>query len=281
MDRPGLADFLSRRRALLQPADVGLAPGLRRRTPGLRRDEVAGLAAMSTDYYTRLEQARGPHPSTAVLSSLARALRLSDDERDHLFFLAGRVPPLRPVAGGHVSPGLLQVLDRLADLPAFVVDDLSRSLVQNAMSATVSGDAMHYTGRERSFFWRWFTMPEVRSHYPEQDWPAHSRTHVADLRATYGRRRGDADVEELVANLLAASPEFAELWESHEVAVRRGDRKRMLHPEVGLMDFLCETLTGVDGETLVVLYPRPGTDTREKLDLLRVIGTQDLAPAEH
>ncbi len=236
---------------------------------------------MSTDYYTRLEQARGPHPSIAVLSALARALRLSDDERDHLFLLAGRVPPLRPTAAGHVSPGLLQVLDRLRDLPAFVVDDLSRAMVQNTLSATVSGDAMDYTGRDRSFFWRWFTMPELRSRYPEQDWPAHSRTHVADLRATYGRRRGDADVEELVADLLTASTEFATLWASHEVAVRRSDRKRMLHPEVGLMDFLCETLTGVDGETLVVLYPRPGTDTREKLDLLRVIGTQDLAPAEH
>ena len=280
MDRPGLADFLSRRRAVLQPADVGLPPGLRRRTPGLRRDEVAALAAMSTDYYTRLEQGRGPHPSATVLESLSRALRLSDDEHDHLFFLAGRVPPPRQATTGRVSAGVLQILDRIGDLPAFVIDDLGRTVVQNAMSATVSGDALAFSGQQRSYIWRWFTVPAQRDRFPVEDWPIHSRSHVADLRATHGRRRGDADVETLVADLLAASREFAQLWETHEVAVRRSEQKRILHPEVGLLDFLCETMTGVSGESLVVLYPRPGTDTRAKLDLLRVIGTQDLAPVE-
>ena len=124
-------------------------------------------------------------------------------------------------------------------------------------------------------------MPAQRERFPVEDWPIHSRSHAADLRATHGRRRGDVDVERLVADLLAESPEFAQLWESHEVAVRRSEQKRIQHPEVGLLDFLCEKLTGVNGETLVVLYPRPGTDTREHLDLLRVIGSQDLAPAEH
>ena len=110
---------------------------------------------------------------------------------------------------------------------------------------------------------------------PEDDWPVHARTHVADLRATYGRRRGDADVEAVVSRLLAGSGEFADLWAQHEVAVRRADRKRFVHPEVGLIELLCEVMTSaVGGQTLVMLFPRPGSGAREQLDLLRVIGTQ-------
>jgi transcriptional regulator with XRE-family HTH domain len=262
----------------MTPGDVGLPGGSRRRTPGLRRDEVATLAAISSDYYTRLEQQRGPHPSPAVLAALARALRMTDDERDHLFHLAGQPPPVRHTVSAHVSPGLLHVLDRLTDSPAFVVNDLNEALVQNAMSLAVSGDALAYRGRERSFTWRWFTDPATRLRFPEEDWPVHSRTHVADLRATFGRRGSDPEVASLVTDLLDLSPEFAALWRRHEVAVRRADAKRIRHPEVGLLDLLCETLvSGVNGQTLVVLFPRPGTDAREKLDLLRVIGTQDLA----
>jgi transcriptional regulator with XRE-family HTH domain len=272
-----LADFLRRRRDALAPSDVGLPPGLRRRTSGLRREEVAALAGMSTDYYTRLEQARGPRPSVAVLTSLARALRLTDDERDHLFHLTGQPAPERRSVSSHVSPGLLHLLDRLEDTPAFVIDDLGIVLVRNAMSVAVHGAEAPRTGHERSAYWRWFTDPAARLRFPREDWPVHSRTHVADLRATAGRRGGDPDVTALVSGLLAASEEFAALWAEHEVAVRRADSKRIVHPEVGLLDLLCETLVSeLSGQTLVVLYPRPGTDAREKLDLLRVIGSQDL-----
>ncbi len=281
MDRVALADLLRSRRARLDPADVGLPPGQRRRTPGLRRDEVASLAAISTDYYTRLEQRRGPHPSSAVLAALARALRLTEDERDHLFHLAGQPAPARHSTGPHVSPGVLYLLDRLVDTPAFVVDDLGAALMQNRMSMLVSGDLTLRAGRERHAVWRWFTDPHSRTRFPEQDWPVHSRTQVADLRATVGRRGGDSDVRALVADLLAASAEFAALWAEHEVAVRRSDAKRIVHPEVGLLDLLCEHLTSsVDGSVLVVLHPRPGTDCREKLELLSVLGTQNLHPAE-
>jgi transcriptional regulator with XRE-family HTH domain len=278
VDRVALADLLRTRRSRLTPADVGLPPGARRRTPGLRRDEVASLAAISTDYYTRLEQQRGPQPSIAVLSALARALRLTDDERDHLFYVAGHTPPPRHVSAAHVSPGMQHVLDRLTDSPAFVVGDLGETIVQNPMSIAVSGDGLAYRGRERSFTWRWFTDPSTRLRFPEEDWPIHSRTHVADLRATHGRRGSDPDVGSFVSDLLDASEEFATLWRDHDVAVRRADAKRIIHPEVGLLDLLCETLvSGINGQTLVVLFPRPGTDAREKLDLLRVIGTQDLS----
>ena len=278
MDREGLADFLRRRRERLVPSDVGLPSGVRRRTTGLRRDEVAALAGMSTDYYTRLEQRRGSNPSVSILASLARALRLTDDERDHLFYLAGQTPPARHSTSTHVSAGLLHVLDRLDDSPAFVVSDIGDMLVQNEMSRIAMGDRAGPPSRERNFPWGWFTNSEIRARYPVEDQAIHSRTHVADLRATYARRRGDADIESLVADLLEASPEFASLWAEHEVAVRRADTKRLVHPEVGVLDMLCETLiSGVGEHTLVVLYPRPGTDAREKLDLLRVIGTQSLA----
>jgi hypothetical protein len=257
---------------------VGLPPGTRRRIPGLRRDEVAALAAISTDYYTRLEQRRGPHPSTGVLAALARALRLTDDERDHLFHLAGQSPPVRTVTSSHVSPGLLHILDRLGDTPAFIVNDLDEVVVQNPMSIAVSGDHLSLPPAQRNFTRAWFTRPAVRERFPREDWPTHSRTHVADLRATHGRRGDDPDVAGLVAELLIASTEFATLWAEHEVAVRRSDAKRIIHPEVGLLDLLCEKLVGgVDEHRLVVLYARPGTDAREKLDLLRVIGTQQFS----
>ncbi|MBF6172792.1 helix-turn-helix transcriptional regulator [Nocardia blacklockiae] len=280
MDRDDLADFLRRRRERLQPADVGLLPGLRRRTPGLRRDEVALLAGMSTDYYTRLEQSRGPRPSVQVLSSLARALRLTDDERDHLFHLCGHAAPDRGRVDGHVSPGLLYLLNKLDDTPACVVSDLAEVLVQNRMHVYLGGVATRHTGMDRYLLWRWFTHPEERAKFPAADWDRLTRNHVADLRATAARRSGDADVVELVTRLRAASPEFERLWSRHEVAVRVGDAKRIIHPQVGLLDLVCETLvTPNASQSLLVLYPRPGTDAQEKLDLLRVIGTQSMAVA--
>jgi len=232
---------------------------------------------MSTDYYSRLEQSRGPHPSVQLLAALARALRLDRDERDHLFYLAGQTPPAGGGSADAVSPGMLRILSTLVDDPAFVVSDTGQLLAQNEMSRLLHGD--HFgTGRAANFTWRWFTHPELRLRFRPEEHDRHSRTHVADLRATAARRSGDADVQELVSDLLAASAEFRELWESHEVAVRRRDEKMILHPEVGQLDLLCEKLASLDADqTLVMLFPRPGTDTGEKLALLRVIGRQSFA----
>ncbi|NHC12397.1 helix-turn-helix transcriptional regulator [Motilibacter deserti] len=277
MDRPELADFLRRRRERLQPADVGIAPGPRRRTPGLRRDDVATLAAISTDYYTRLEQARGPHPSPQVLTALARALRLTDDERDHLFHLAGQQPPRTGTTRHHVRPALLHVLDSLRDTPAFVITDLAETLVQNRLATVLLGDET----RHKSQAYRWFLLPGAREIYPEEDHARHSRVIVSDLRATAARRSNDPDVTELVDTLLAGSAEFRELWEQHEVGVRRFDTKRIVHPLVGVVEVDCETLQSVEsGQTLVVLTPRAGTPARDQLALLGVVGLQDLASAE-
>jgi transcriptional regulator with XRE-family HTH domain len=184
VDRGQLADFLRRRRERLTPADVGLPAGVRRRTPGLRREEVVQLAGMSTDYLARLEQSRGPQPSTQVLAALARALRLTDDERDHLYYLAGRTPPAFHRPNAHISPGLLHVLDHLTDSAAFVLSDLGETLVQNPVAIALQGDESHPEGLDRYAIWRWFTNPATRAMSPEEDWPTHSRTYVADLRAT-------------------------------------------------------------------------------------------------
>src|ERR1700744_2232966 len=134
MDRAALAGFLPPRGEAWHPADVGLPAGVRRRAPGLRREEVAALALMSTDYYTRLEQQRGPQPSSQMLASLARALRLTRDERDYLFRVAGHNPPSPATAASHVAPALLRVLDRLDDPPAMVLSSLGEVLVQNRMA---------------------------------------------------------------------------------------------------------------------------------------------------
>lgn len=278
MDRGELADFLRRRRERLTPADVGMPAGVRRRAVGLRREEVAQLAGMSTDYLARLEQARGPQPSAQVLAALARALRLTDDERDHLFYLAGRTPPLQRRSNTHVSPGLLHVLDHLTDSAAFVVSDLGEILVQNPIAVALQGDESGHVGLDRYMVWRWFTGTMTRDRFPEEDWAIHARTHVADLRATAARRAGDPDVVELVGALTEASAEFCALWAEHEVAVRRAYRKRMIHPEVGTLELCCEVMVSTNSDQmLVVLFGEPGSDTREKLDLLRVIGTQDLS----
>ncbi|WP_018332093.1 helix-turn-helix transcriptional regulator [Actinomycetospora chiangmaiensis] len=270
IDRDGLGDFLRRRRELVRPADVGLAPGVRRRTPGLRREEVAQLAGLSVDYYARLEQARGPHPSEPVVASLARALRCDLDERDHLFHLAGLTPPVRR-AGRHVSPGLLALVDHLTDVPARIHTDLHDVLWQNPLAVTLFGTSPVNPVRA------WFTDSTLRAITPEEDRAALSAAHVRDLRATAARRAGDADVAELVDDLLARSAEFRELWGRHEVGVRRVGRKRFAHPEVGLVHLTCEVLLTPEADrVLLVYFPTEGTDAREKLDLLRVIGTQSM-----
>lgn len=280
VDRAELADFLRRRRAVLQPEDVGLHPGPRRRTPGLRREDVAALAGMSTDYYARLEQQRGPQPSESMLAAIARAMRLSQDERDHLFLLAGHTAPPRHRRSEHVSPTLLHVLDRL-DTPAQVVDDLGRSLAQNPMAVALNGDHARLTGHARSICFRWFTDPAERAGYPEADRDHHARVFVAGLRAAMARTPEDPEVRELVAALHRRSPEFTAIWDEHDVSVRMDSAKRKIHPTVGPITLDCQQLTCEgEGQFLLVYTATPGSEDRDKLDLLRVIGDQHFAPAQ-
>jgi transcriptional regulator with XRE-family HTH domain len=268
VDRPQLADFLRRHRETLTPADVGLPDGARRRTPGLRREEVASLVGMSTDYLTRLEQQRGPQPSEQMLTALARGLRLSRDERDHLFRLAGHTPPSRLLRRDHVAPPLLRVLDRLDDAAALVLSDLGETLAQNRLAIELIGDGDGWTGLARSAIHRWFTMPDERLRYPEEGRDRHTRLQVAQLRAAItSGARGQA----IVDDLLERSAEFRELWALHEVHRRFDDSKTLVHPEVGRIDVDCQALFTEDqAQTLLVLTPR-GQEATERMRLLGVI----------
>ncbi|MEU7337899.1 helix-turn-helix transcriptional regulator [Streptomyces sp. NPDC007074] len=279
MDTQQLADFLRVRREALSPQDVGLPGTSRRRTPGLRREEVARLADISTDYYTRLEQDRAPQPSPDVLRALTRALRLTLDERDHLFRLAGHAVPDRRRADDHVSPVLLSVLDRLIDVPAQVMTDLGVTLVQNHLARAVFGDLTRVGGPAASVIYRWFTDPEARAGYPLQDHDRESRVLVADLRAAVVRR-DDPPARRLVRRLLRDSPEFAALWPLHDVGVLRGRRKRIRHPDVGLLELDCQALVDEDRTQVLALFPpAPGTSSAERLTLLGAIGSlQDPTP---
>ena len=280
MDRAALAAFLRRRREALQPGDVGLPAGARRRAPGLRREEVAALAAMSADYYTRLEQQRGPQPSEQMLAALARALRLTTDERDYLFRVAGRNPPAAVPAAAHVAPALLRVLDRLSDTPALILSSLGETLVQNRMAAALFGDRSGYTGLARSEVYRWFTDPAERRRYPEADRDRQSRAQVANLRAAYGSMGSRSRAGELVRALRRGSPEFAALWDRHEVARRFQDHKTLIHPELGPIELDCQVLFTEDqSQALLVLTAPPHTEGYEKLQLLAVLGHERFTPA--
>ncbi|WP_460654058.1 helix-turn-helix transcriptional regulator [Kribbella endophytica] len=274
MQRDELADFLRRRREAISPADVGIAAGPRRRTAGLRREEVAMLAGISVDYVVRLEQGRSSQPSTQLVGALARTLRLSDDERDHLFHLAGHQPPPADGVARLARAGLIRMLDLLGDTPAMVMSDLGEILAQSRMSVLLGGDHTSFTGDRRYHAYRWFTEPDAWAMHPPEQREHHARVLVADLRATAGRRSGDPVVQGLIARLQAASPDFARRWSEHEVEVRRADQKTFVHPRVGSLLMDCETLVTPDlGQMLLVLTPAD-TESRERLDLLRVVGTE-------
>lgn len=279
VDRAQLADFLRRRRAALQPDDVGLPPGRRRRTDGLRREEVAALASMSTDYLARLEQQRGPQPSQSMLASIARALRLTQAERNHLFRLAGHAPPDHPRRADHVSPALMRVLDRL-DAPAMVITDLDRALAQNELAVALLGDRTQYDGLSRYGLYRWFTDPSEREIYPAEDRDHHQRTFVANLRAALSRDPDDPRTGELIDALHRASNAFTSAWAEHHVGRKSGERKRLVHPELGTIEVDCQTLVAADeGQALLVFTATPGSEAAEQLRLLEVIGRQSFGNA--
>ena len=275
IDRKELGGFLRTRREAMRAADVGLTVGTRRRTPGLRREEVAMLASISTDYYERLEQGRGVNPSEQLVASLARALRLTTDERDYLYSLAGYQAPPAYSSNGYVDPGLMHLLDALTNTPAQISDDLGYVIAQNPLGIALVGQWANQTGLSSNVIWRWFTDPESRALYPPEEHDFISHTYVADLRATVYRRGQDDASTKLLNDLLAKSPEFTHLWDLGEVAVIRSSRKTLLHPQAGTLDMQCDiVLSPGTGHRLVVFRPQPGTETAEKIDFLRVLGSQ-------
>ncbi|GGF13967.1 helix-turn-helix transcriptional regulator [Williamsia phyllosphaerae] len=273
MDRAGLAEFLTRRRDALQPEDVGLPRGARRRTTGLRREEVALLAGMSTDYYSRLEQQRGPHPSDQMLAAIARALHLSLAERDHLFLLAGQNTPRRAARGDHVTPGMMRIIDRLGDTPAMVVNSAGETLLQTAPATALLGDETAHTGLARSVTYRWFTDAGARAKHPVDDHAIHARAHTARLRTAATAEGPTSRAAEVATALLAVSPAFAEHWSRHDVDTTLPDqRKRLLHPELGLIEVHCQTLLDPDQSQFLLVYTAtPGSESHQKLAMLAAV----------
>ncbi|MFI6923180.1 helix-turn-helix transcriptional regulator [Nonomuraea spiralis] len=244
--------------------------GGRRRTPGLRRQEVAQLAGMSIDYYIRLEQGRGPHPSRQVLGALGRALMLDQDERAHLFRLAGQVletPRIRE----DVPASILHLLAFLEDVPAYVMDARHDLRAWNPLANLLMGDLDSLPPDQRNVI-RWvFMSPGIAEHLSDEEKGRFARASVADLRVAAGRYPDDRPLQALVAELLALSPEFAELWARHEVEVRREQRKRVTHPVVGTIDTICQVLRVPDRDDLrLVLYTtEPGSPSHRALRDLR------------
>ncbi len=277
IDRTGLAEFLRNRRESLQPEDVGMPRGQRRRTKGLRREEVAVLCHMSTDYYSRLERERGPQPSHQMLASMAQGLHLSLDERDHLFRLAGHNPPARGVVSEHISPGMQRILDRLDDTPAEIVTELGETLRQSPMGVALTGDTTRFTGPERSLGYRWFTRPESRLLYAPETHGFLTRMYASGLRQILTLRGPDSRAAYLADLLLGESEEFRRVWEEHEVGVRPNELKHFVHPEVGALELNCQRLQDPEqSHSLLVYTAVPGSESYERLHLLSVIGTQSL-----
>ncbi|QBD81054.1 XRE family transcriptional regulator [Ktedonosporobacter rubrisoli] len=263
-----LADFLRKRRACLTPAEVGLPAGLRRRTPGLRREEVAQLANIGTSWYVWLEQGRDVHPSPQVLESLAQALRLSTNERRHLFLLAGQPLPAPALAVEEcVSPELQQMLDDLNPTPATVIGRRWDYLAWNKAADAVFAISEASPPHAHNLIWHFFTNPEMRERFTH--WEPMARGLLAELRTASARYPGDAWFTELIEDLKQASPEFCRWWPHHE-ASRSLDREKIFeHPTLGHLEFRHLSLQVFSDPDIRVTAHIPDAQTRAKLQRFR------------
>jgi transcriptional regulator with XRE-family HTH domain len=267
--RDELADFLRQRRASLQPEEVGLAGGGRRRTPGLRREEVAQLAGVGTTWYTWLEQGRDVRASLEVLEAIAAALRLTPAERTHLVLLGrGEQPPPRRAPAERVSPTLRRLVENLGGNPAFILGRRWDYLAWNSAATAIFGDFGAAPKPERNHVWLTFMDPRRRELFP--DWERSIRLLVARFRGDSGHYVGDPSFEELIAALRASSPEFAKLWKRHEVTGTGVGRKEVEHPTAGRLVFEHALFNPAEApEQRLVLYtPLPEEDTPAKLAAL-------------
>ncbi|GAA2082388.1 helix-turn-helix transcriptional regulator [Streptomyces albiaxialis] len=278
-----LGTALRRWRDRTGPGDAGLPreQARARRAPGLRREELAALAGVSVDYVIRLEQGRASSPSGQVLAALARALRLTPAERDHLYLLAGQSPPVPRQICAHLTPGVLRLLDQMAATPVGVHDAAWNLVAWNPLYAALMGDPSALRGRERNVPWQHFTGGAGSARVTHGGPAATARFEAAmaaDLRAATARYPSDPDLRALVAELRAASARFAALWDTHEVGVHTADAKTVHHPRVGPLELTCDVLTAPGTDVRLVLHtPAPGTDAADKLRLLDVLDTQAMA----
>ncbi|WP_446046477.1 helix-turn-helix transcriptional regulator [Streptomyces olivaceus] len=279
MDKQELGAFLRSRRERLRPQDVGLPSGPRRRTPGLRREEVAVLAHISTEYYVRLEQGRAPRPSSDVLASIAGTLRLTDAESDHLHVLAGTAPNRTGLHTRDVRPSILALLERLPQTAGLVMSAAFEILAWNDLTAALMEDFAPLTPKDRNLARRAFprTLTNDATLYGLSDAAEFRLGVVTQLRATLARYPTDPAVTGLVDDLRDTSPDFARLWERHDVQTAPMLTKTFRHPTVGEITVDCDTLTLTltDRDQYLVLYTAPpGSPSAEALALLNVLGAQ-------
>ncbi|MGB8407309.1 MAG: helix-turn-helix transcriptional regulator [Mycobacterium sp.] len=279
MDAWEFGRTVRRWRDRVAPSAVGVPVGSRRRAAGLRREELAGLAGISVDYLTRLEQGRATSPSVQVVESLARALRVSDVERDLLFRLAGHASPGPGIVSARITPSVQRLLDRLAHTPVAVYDATWTLLVANPPYDALMGLTSSWRGIERNSLWRNLVGPGTRAVHTPEERAEFEAGLVADLRMTAARYPADQRLTQLVGDLAAHSPRFAELWEHGVFDPHRdfGRHKVIDHPDIGRIALDCDTLIVASDDLRIMIYTaEPGTRDAELLDLAVVLGTQSL-----
>ncbi len=273
-----LGGFLRARRGRLRPGDVGLplGPGTRR-TPGLRREETAALAGLSIDYYIRLEQGKESNPSGPVLDGLARALRLNDEEHAHLYALAshaaGRTARGSQPASRVVRPGVRQLLETVRPCPAYVLTRTSDLLAANPEALALFPGLADWPPEQRNTIRYTFFHAAARELFA--DWDRSAETIAAHLRSLAAGTPDDPAVTALIAELLDGSPEFARLWQRHDVRQRRGESKRFRHPQAGELTLTHEVLYLADGQRMSVYQAEPGSRDHDALTLLSMIASGD------
>jgi transcriptional regulator with XRE-family HTH domain len=278
MANTGLGTALRHWRDRVPPQAVGLPAGGRRRAAGLRREELAQLAGISADYVIRLEQGRATTPSAQVVEALARALRLTQDERAHLFRLAGLAPPGPGTVPRHITPGVHRMLDRLAGTPVAVFDAAWNQLLANPLYTALMGE---WRGNDLNGVWRTFLSPDSRVRDTPDSRKALQVALVADLRRTAGNYPGDRDLRALIADLRRHSTGFAALWESGAVGQHEAGRKTIDHPQAGTLTLDCDVLSVAGSDLRIMVYTaQPGTEDADRLALLGVLGTQSLGVEE-
>jgi transcriptional regulator with XRE-family HTH domain len=280
MGRPAanpLGEFLRARRARVQPGDHGMPTPANRRTPGLRREDVAVLAGVSTDYYVRLEQGRERHPSPQVIDALAGALCLDTDARSYLHDLARPTPPSRRRrAVDRVEPSLITLINSWRDTPAQILNRSSDLLTANPLARALY--SWMYDAGEQNLVRAVFLIEAARDFYP--DWKQAAASVVAGLRMRADRDLENPRLIELVGELSLKSPEFVRLWSRHDVRPKRAQTKIVYHPQVGELTLAVEPLTidSSPGQQLMIYHADPGSRSAQSLALLGSLTTSQTAP---